>query len=233
MRKTRDYHQRLLEIYHRLFQRYGSQHWWPGDGPFEVIIGAILTQAASWRNVELALANLRAACLLGPKALREVPLERLEALLRPCGYYTAKARKVKAFVEFLGQRYQDSLTALFNQDTEGLRHELLSVYGIGEETADSILLYAGQHPVFVIDAYTRRIVDRLGFRRPRSTYGDYQSLFMAHLPKEATLFNEYHALLVRLGKETCRKEPLCASCCLRMLCATGRKRAPVAARSAP
>ena len=214
--------QRLKTIYQRLQEHYGPQHWWPGDGPFEVIIGAILTQSAFWSNVEKALANLKVADALNPDALRTLPLERLASLLYPSGYYHTKARKVKAFAEFLGQRYHDDLHLLFAQDTAYLRQELLSIYGVGEETADSILLYAAQHPVFVVDAFTRRIVERLRLPVEGEKYQHFQSFFMAHLPRKVRLFNEFHALLVRLAKEVCRKEPRCPSCCLREVCPTGR-----------
>ena len=153
--------ERLMDVYHRLYQRYGPQHWWPGDGAFEVIIGAILTQSASWTNVDKALDNLKAQGLLEPAALRAVPLDELASLIRPSVYFNAKALKIKAFVEYLGERYNDDLEALFQRDVHILRPELLSIYGIGEETADDILLYAAGKPVFVMDAYTRRILDRL------------------------------------------------------------------------
>lgn len=213
----------LTEVFHRLFRRYGPQHWWPGEGPLEVIVGAILTQSAAWGNVEKALANLKRAGALSPRAIRQMPLEELASLVRPSGYYTVKARKLKAFMEHLA-RYGDDLGAMMAQDTTALREELLSIYGVGEETADDILLYVAQRPVFVIDAYTRRIVDRLGLAPPRRDYSGYQALFHQALPRDPGLFNEYHALLVRLGKEVCRREPRCPLCPLADLCATGRAR---------
>jgi len=209
---------RLLELYHRLLGHYGPQHWWPADTPFEVIIGAILTQSAAWGNVERAIANLKRAGVLNPPALRAIPLEELSRLIYPSGYFNAKARKIRAFVHYLGERYGDSLEAMFRVNTWELRRELLAVYGIGEETADSILLYAGDKPVFVVDAYTRRILGRLGLAPERGTYAAYQALFQENLPPDVGLFNEYHALLVRHGKERCRRQPMSPGCPLRDLC---------------
>ena len=209
----------VMDVYERLYSAYGSQHWWPGDTPFEVIIGAILTQSTAWTNVEKAIANLKSAGILSAPALREIPEPDLAALIRPSGYFNVKARKLKAFVEWLGQRSNDDLEILFTARTAALREELLGVYGIGEETADSILLYAGNKPSFVIDAYTRRIVDRLGIEPGGPAYSDYRHLFMDNLPADAALYNEYHALLVRHGKDVCRKtRPLCKTCCLERIC---------------
>jgi endonuclease-3 related protein len=204
----------LQDIYRRLFKRYGPQHWWPARTPFEVIVGAILTQSAAWTNVEKAIKNLSKAGTLSAGALRRIPAAELAGLIYSCGYYNVKARKLKAFAEWFGEQYNDSLDRLFAQDTVELRRQLLSIYGIGEETADSIMLYAGNKPVFVIDAYTRRITDRLGLAPSGKRYADYQTLFMTHLPADAVLFNEYHALMVRLAKEICRKQPRCGDCCL-------------------
>jgi len=202
----------LNDIYRRLFNRYGPQHWWPAEKPFEVIIGAILTQSAAWTNVEKAILNLKNAGKLSPDAIRRLPEQELAGLIYSCGYYNIKARKLKAFVKWFGEKYDDSLEKLFNNNIETIRRELLDVYGIGEETADSIILYAGNKPIFVIDAYTRRIISRMGLAPCNNTYSDYQKLFMDNLPPDAGLFNEYHALLVRLGKETCRIHPSCNDC---------------------
>ena len=215
--------ERLLAVYQRLLQRYGPQHWWPGETPFEVIIGAILTQSAAWTNVDKALANLKEARVFSPRALRELPLEELASLLRPSGYFNAKARKVRAFVEHLGAHYGDDLDAFLGQDVETLRGELLSIYGIGEETADDILLYAADKPSFVIDAYTRRILGRLEVTPELDTYGAWRAIFHHALPPDVSLYNEYHALLVAHGKETCRKTPRCQGCCLLALCPTGQR----------
>jgi endonuclease-3 related protein len=206
--------QALSYTYHRLFKRFGPQHWWPAQEPFEVIVGAILTQSTAWTNVEKAIANLKAAGKLSPEALRNMPEAELAEIIRSSGYYNVKARKLKAFVNWFGEQYGDSLNKLFSGDSDNLRQQLLGVYGIGEETADSIILYAGNKPVFVIDAYTRRIIDRLGLSPTGNSYNAYQSLFMSNLPRDAVLFNEYHALLVKLGKDYCRKRPLCEGCCL-------------------
>ena len=215
---------RLLEIYDRLYSRYGPQHWWPGDGAFEVIIGAILTQAASWDGVDKALANLKAHGLLEPAALRAVDQEELAELIRPSVYFNAKAQKVKAFVQHLGEHYDDDLAVMLEKDAYLLRQELQSIYGIGEETADDIVLYAAHKPVFVIDAYTRRILSRLGIDPNRDTYGSYQAIFMENLSHDAKLFNEYHALLDHHAAETCRKgKPACAGCCLLDICLTGAR----------
>ncbi len=204
----------LLDVYQRLFREYGPQHWWPAEEPFEVITGAILTQSAAWTNVDKAISNLKRAGALTPAAMRRTPQEKLAALIHSCGYFNAKARKLKAFADWLGAKYNDDLDRLFKQGIPEIRRQLLGVYGIGEETADSIILYAGYKPVFVIDAYTRRIISRLGLAPPNNRYSAYQTLFTANLPSDVKLFNEYHALLVRLAKEVCRTKPLCHKCCL-------------------
>ena len=222
----------LQEIYRRLLRTYGPQHWWPADEPFEVMIGAILTQSTAWSNVEKAISNLKKADAMSPPALRQLSLKELAALLRPSGYYAVKARKLKALVDWLGY-HNDDLSGLSAEDTDRLREELLAVYGVGEETADSILLYAISKPVFVIDAYTRRTIDRVGpYLLPSSSraesrktrdkpYADYQGFFVQNLQPDVAVFNEYHALLVRHGKETCRKIPLCPGCCLLDICKHG------------
>lgn len=209
----------LPAVYDRLLTGYGPQHWWPAETPFEVIAGAILTQSAAWTNVEKGIANLKKAGVLSPRSLRETADGKLAELIHSCGYYNAKARKLKAFVEWFGREYGDSLDKMCAADLKSLREDLLKVYGIGEETADSILLYACNKPVFVIDAYTRRIVDRLGWQPGGRKYRDYQALFMENLPPDVKLFNEYHALLVAHGKNTCRKSrSCCAGCCLSEIC---------------
>ena len=204
----------LPNIYQRLFNKYGPQHWWPAEEPFEVIVGAILTQSAAWTNVEKAIKNLKAANALNPLTLRQMPHDKLAELIYSCVYYNVKARKLKAFVEWFGEKYSDSLDMLFAQDQDSLRQQLLNIYGVGEETADSIMLYAGNKLTFVIDAYTRRIMGRVGTKPDKDTYGEWQKLFMDNLPADVKMFNEYHGLLVRLGKEVCRTRPLCQQCCL-------------------
>jgi endonuclease-3 related protein len=208
----------LLEVYHRLFACYGPQHWWPAQSPFEVIVGAILTQQTSWNNVEKAISNLKRDEVLTPTALRHLPLGDLAQSIYPAGYYNSKALKIKSFVGFLGEHYNDSLDELFTQDIPSLRAELLSAHGIGQETADSIILYAARKPIFVIDAYTRRIAHRLSFEPSNNSYAAFQLLFMQHLPHDEKLFNEYHALFVCHGKKVCRRLPLCERCCLRDFC---------------
>jgi endonuclease-3 related protein len=210
--------QSLVDIYRRLLDRFGPQHWWPAEEPFEVIIGAILTQSAAWGNVEKAIDNLRGVGALSPPALRKLPQAKLAELVYPCGYYNAKTLKLKAFALWLGNHYQDDLNRLFALDATDLRRQLLAVHGIGPETADSIILYAAGKPVFVIDAYTRRIFSRLGLAPEKDSYAAYQALFMKNLPGDAQMFNEYHALLVCLGKNVCRRQPLCAYCCLNDIC---------------
>ena len=208
----------LREIYGRLLAPYGPQHWWPADEPFEVIVGAILTQSTAWANVEKAIAGLKAAGALNPHSLHDMPVEQLARLIRPSGYYNAKAKKLKLFAERLLSGYDGELDKLFALDDDSLRRELLSIHGVGEETADSIMLYAAQRPAFVIDAYTVRILSRLGIAPPQDTYAAYQALFTDSLEPDEGLFNEYHALLVRHGKDVCRKQPRCDNCCLATLC---------------
>ncbi len=210
--------QSLLNIYHQLMAGYGPQYWWPAPEPFEIIVGAILTQSAAWLNVEKAIANLKAAEALSPKALRRLPLAEVARLIHPCGYYNAKALKLKSLAHWLGEYYNDDLDKLFANTTDHLRQQLLSIHGIGQETADSIILYAAGKPIFVIDTYTRRIISRIGLAPNSNSYAAYQALFMDNLPTDAGLFNEYHALLVGLAKDVCRNRPLCPRCCLNNLC---------------
>lgn len=210
--------QTLQNIYQQLMDCYGPQDWWPAEEPFEVMVGAILTQSAAWGNVEKAIANLKAARALSPKALRQLSLSEVARLIHPCGYYNAKALKLKSLASWLGEYYNDDLEKLFANDTDYLRQQLLSIHGIGKETADSIILYAAQKPVFVIDAYSRRIIRRIGLAPESNSYNAYQTLFMRNLPSDVRLFNEFHALLVRLGKNVCRSHPLCHRCCLNNLC---------------
>lgn len=212
----------LLEVYDRLLACYGPQHWWPAEDAFEVIVGAILTQSAAWTNVEKAMANLKAARALTPQALLAIPVEELSTLIHACGYYNAKGRKLKAFVERLHSCYGGDLRRLLDEDVTSLRQWLLGAHGIGEETADSIILYAAGKPVFVVDAYTRRILRRLGLAPASDSYGAFQAVFMESLPRDAARYNEYHALLVRHGKEACRVTPRCPDCCLRPVCRQGQ-----------
>jgi len=216
--QSRGIGQRLEEIYRRLMDGYGPQHWWPAEDPFEVMVGAILTQSAAWGNVEKAIASLKEAGALSPAALRRLPLADLAKLIRPCGYYNAKALKLKALAQWLGESCADDLERLFRGDTAALRGQMLSIHGIGDETADSILLYAADKPVFVIDAYTRRILSRLGLAPVGVSYAACQAIFMDSLPADIGLFNEYHALLVYLAKNVCCRRPRCRECCLADIC---------------
>ena len=213
--------ERLEEVYRRLLRQYGPQHWWPGDTWFEVMVGAVLTQAAAWSNVETALDSLKAAGALSPQAIRDIDQEELARLVYSSGYYNAKARKLKALAHFIGSRFDDDAEAMRRVDTETLRKELLGVYGIGEETADDILLFAADRPVFVIDAFTRRLFYRLRLAPERGSYSTYQSIFMDNLPPDVDAYNEYHALIVRHAAQICRKRPLCEGCCLLEICPTG------------
>lgn len=199
--------------YRRLYRRFGPQGWWPASSSFEVVVGAILTQNTNWANVERALARLREHGLIDPQKLTRVRTRRLAALIRSSGYYTVKAARIKAFLGLLNRRYAGSLRRMRRTPAAELRQELLSVKGIGPETADSILLYAFEKPVFVIDAYTRRILVRHGLIADGSSYEQVQQFFMGRLPARVPMYNEYHALLVRLAKEFClKKEPRCAGC---------------------
>lgn len=203
----------FLQYYETLLEALGPQAWWPARSPFEVIVGAILTQNTSWTNVERAIGNLRDANLLTPKALLRSPTARLARLIRPSGYFRQKAKKLKSFARFLRDDYGGSLARMFRTPTTQLRDKLLAVHGIGPETADSILLYAGQHPVFVVDAYTRRLLERHGHAQAGESYQSIQDRFHERLPRRVSLFNEYHALIVRAGKDWCRpRNPRCMQC---------------------
>lgn len=212
----------LPEIYRRLYEAYGPQGWWPGDSAFEVIAGAILTQSTAWSNVEKALSAMRKAGCWSFEAIAALPQPELAEIIRSSGYYNAKAHKLRSFANHVLAR--GGLERLFAQNTAPLRTELLSIHGIGEETADDIILYAAGKPSFVIDSYTRRIIDRMDLspagRNPG--YGSYQALFHRNLPFETPLFNEFHALLDHHAKATCRKRaPRCQDCCMIGLCPTG------------
>lgn len=214
--------EQFLRVYNLMLERYGPQNWWPGETRFEMMVGAILTQAAAWTNVENTILSLKAADLLSPQAIRSVSQEELARHIYSSGYFNSKARKLKAFADFLGERFHDDLDAMSLEDAEALRLELLGVYGVGEETADDILLYALEKPTFVIDNYTRRIFHRLGLAPKNGSYSAYRTVFMAHLPLDRDLFGEYHALMVSHGKEVCKKNPLCQECCLLAMCPTGK-----------
>ncbi len=209
--------EQLTEVYQLLFDRFGPQHWWPGETQFEIIAGAVLTQNTNWANVKKAIANLKSAHLLTPEKLYHLDPSQLAELIRPAGYYNIKAKRLKNFVNWLFQNYDGQLTNLQNLDTGQLRAELLAIKGIGPETADSILLYAFNREIFVIDAYTARIACRHGLIQPGADYEQLRELFQSNLPQDSQLFNEYHALLVRLGKEFCRPKAKCSACPLEKL----------------
>ncbi len=203
----------LRRYYRRLYRHFGPQRWWPARTRFEVILGALLTQNTSWANVEKALNNLRHKDLLNSSRLLRVRVPQLQQLLRPSGYFRQKTRAVRLFLTHLNARYGGSLRRMLARPAAELRNELLNLNGIGEETADSILLYAAGRPVFVIDAYTRRVMSRHGLASERATYGELQDVFHRHVPSQASLFNEYHALLVSVGKSYChRRQPNCDAC---------------------
>jgi len=210
-------------IYQLLLSRFGPQGWWPGRTKTEIIIGAILTQNTNWQNVEKAIVNLKKAGLLNFTALDEASERTVAVCIRPAGYFNVKARRLKNFVRFFIKDMRSSWKALRVMPLNELRQKLLSVNGVGPETADSILLYALDRPVFVVDAYTKRIFSRYGLIDGSADYGQIQRLFMDHLPADVKLFNEYHALLVRLAKEYCRSNPRCAGCPLQKTCSTGRR----------
>ena len=204
---------KLAVIYEKLYAYFGPQYWWPAETAFEVIVGAILTQNTSWLNVEKAINNLKKHKLLDPSKLYKLPKDRLSKIIRPAGYYNIKAKRLKEFLNFLFDNYKGDLKKMVSQDTVILRRQLLSVNGIGPETADSILLYALNKPVFVIDAYTKRILSRHNLIKGDASYEQAQNAFMDDFKPDEKLFNEYHALLVKLAKEFCLKnKPKCEIC---------------------
>ena len=209
--------EQLQKIYELLYERFGPQSWWPGDTRFEIIIGAILTQNTNWGNVEKAIANLRQADKLEPTKMHTLEQDRLAELIRPAGYFNIKARRVKNFLDWLFSNYNGRLGDLEQLSTSQLREELLAVKGIGPETADSILLYAFDKEVFVVDAYTARIAARHGLVDGDCDYHQLQDMFQSNLTADVKLFNEYHALIVRAGKEFCRPKARCDNCPLRHL----------------
>jgi endonuclease III related protein len=219
MSTTNTRRRRKIETsYRRLLKAYGPQDWWPADSPFEVCIGAILTQSTSWSNVEKAIRNLKAAKMLSPEAIAKARSDRLARLIRPSLYYNVKARKLKEFVGYLNSRYHGRVEAMSKVPTIELRKELLGVWGLGPETVDSILLYALDKPSFVVDAYTKRIFSRMGLIGEGASYDEVKAIFESSLTKDAALFNEYHALIVEHGKSVCKTKPRCEGCCLDVIC---------------
>ncbi len=208
----------LLDIFKRLLNTFGPQYWWPGDTAFEIIVGAILTQNTSWKNVEKAIKNLKELELLIPEKLALIEEKKLALIIKPAGFFNVKAKRLKNFISYLEKNNFDFEKIKGKED---LRSELLKINGIGKETTDSILLYAFNKPYFVVDAYTKKIFDRLGILEEKASYDCFQKLFHEHLPRDVQLYNEYHALIVRLGKENCRKKPFCDSCPIKESCQFG------------
>ncbi len=211
---------RLITVYNQLLKHYGPQHWWPADSPFEVMVGAVLTQNTAWTNVEKAIINLKSAGMLSPEAISTAEHDTLAGYLRPSGYFNIKAGRLKNYCQWYLQ--QGGFAPLNTLSDSALRHAVLSVNGVGPETADDILLYAFKRPVFVIDAYTRRIFSRLALLDHDSGYETLRHHFEDGLKKQphrVALFNEYHALIVAHAKEHCRVRPQCRVCPLRRGCA--------------
>ena len=245
----------LISYYRAVLSRWGPQNWWPAQSRFEVIVGAYLTQNTNWTNVEKAIANLRRARLMSVKGLRDVKLRQLEQLIRPSGYFRQKALKLKTLIRYLDSSYSGSLDRMFAQPTEKLRAELLALNGVGPETSDSILLYAGNHPVFVVDAYTRRILERHGIITAKTKYDEIRLLIEQAVgsaePEQLSIaepgadprhpvsrmsrtsrsdlaqhYNELHALIVRAGNLYCRSTPKCEGCPLRKFLPRSTKQQP-------
>ncbi len=210
-----------MDIYRKLFKAYGPRHWWPGETPFEVMVGAILTQNTSWKNVEKAIGKLKENRVLNPEGIRQLQESSLASFIRSSGYYRIKAKRLKAFVHFLFDEYDGDIERMKRRSLMKLREELLDLKGIGPETADSILLYGLKKPIFVVDAYTKRILLRHGIVSEKASYDDMQVLFMKHLSRDERLFNEYHALIVHLGKNVCKKRPECDRCPLKKVTKAG------------
>ncbi len=204
---------RLNQIYTALYSAWGPQHWWPGKTVFEIMTGAVLTQNTAWTNVEKAITNLRSGRVLTLAGIERITVRRLSSLIRPSGYHNVKAKRLRNLVDFIRVQYRGSLKKMFSVKSDELRKKLLEVNGIGPETADSILLYAGGKPFFVVDAYTRRILGRHGLINETAPYESVQKLFMDNLPRQSRLYNEFHALLVKAAKEHCKKSrPVCRAC---------------------
>jgi endonuclease III related protein len=213
----------LLDIYERLYGAFGPRHWWPGETPFEVMVGAILTQNTSWTNVEKAIRRLKEEGRLTASWIHQLKKKELASLIRSSGTYRVKADRLRAFTMFFFERYDGKIPRMKMEPLHALRERLLEVKGVGPETADSILLYALEKPVFVVDAYTKRIFSRHGITSEKASYGEVQKLFMDHLPADEKLFNEYHALLVHLGKRICQKIPKCDICPIKSIARSAKR----------
>lgn len=204
--------QTLIEIYNLLLSSFGPQNWWPAETELEMMVGAILTQNTSWNNVEKAILNLKEKSLLSIQNLSQIPASILAEYIRPAGYYNLKVKRLKNLINFIVDRYNADINTLFSLDTEAIREELLTVKGIGLETADSIVLYGAGRPIFVVDTYTHRILTRHSLIEEEAGYNDLQSFFMDNLPNDVELFKEFHALIVKTGKDFCRRRALCSNC---------------------
>ncbi len=212
----------LKELFQELYENYHEQHWWPANSKFEVCIGAILTQNTAWKNVELAIKNLKKAKLLSAEKIHQEDESKIAELIKSSGYYNQKAKSLKLFCKHLAENYSFDLEKMFDKPISELRKELLSLHGIGKETADSIILYAANKPIFVIDAYTKRIMGRITCNiedKKYDNYDDLQNYFHENLKPNARIYNEMHALLVEHAKLYCKKEPSCGKCFLKTKCA--------------
>ena len=207
----------LLKIYDKLLNHFGNQNWWPADTKFEVIVGAILTQQTSWKNVEKSIKNLKENNVLEPKKLFNLPVKTLEVLIRPSGFFKVKSKRLRNFLEFFVGNYDGNLDKMFELPLNNLRENLLSVNGVGPETCDSIILYAGNKPVFVVDTYTIRLCERYPIMKSKK-YEEAREFFEKNLPKDVNLFKEFHALIVELGKNYCKTKPICEKCPLNEGC---------------
>ena len=212
MKKSTQKTQLFMAMYRALLGRFGHRNWWPASTRFEVCVGAVLTQNTAWKNVVKAIDNLKAAAALDAHAIHRLPLDELAGLIRPAGYFNVKARRLRNFVDHLVQRHGGDLTSLFASPVDALREELLSINGVGKETADSIVLYAAEKPIFVVDAYTRRVLHRHGIIEEKTDYDTIQRLFHANLPADLELFNDFHAQFVAVGHHFCRRKPHCQGC---------------------
>jgi endonuclease-3 related protein len=201
-----------MEMYHLMLNHFGPQHWWPAADALEMMVGAILTQNTSWNNVEKAIKNLKKRSILNIRALHSISVPELAEEIRPAGYFNIKAARLKNLINFIVERYNGDVSMLLTEKTDILREGLLSIRGVGSETADSILLYAVGRPIFVIDSYTHRILNRHGLADDQASYHELQELFMDNLAEDTGLFNEFHALIVGIGKQYCRRKPLCGKC---------------------
>lgn len=200
---------KLLRIYEALFEKFGPQHWWPGDSPWEIAVGAMLTQQVSWTNVEKAISNLKSANVLDLQNMVNADPEQVREFIKPVGFYNQKSKRLLGFAYYVSEKY-GSIEKMLSGATSEVRKELLSINGIGPETADSILLYGSNHLTFVVDAYSKRMARCVGIMA--EDYHDLKRIFESELPKDVALYNEYHALIVRLGKEHCKTKPVCPSC---------------------